>query len=107
MEVLVNVSECFAVSLQKSSSIQFFTTVWLMCEFDLDSKAGPRCNEVDNSVLVEEIPISSRSSLWLNAQKGFMAPYKETIPSFADLMFCPAKGSGKHSNSCKTSGENN
>lgn len=64
-------------------------------------------------MLVQEIPVSSNSSLRPKAQKVFQQPTRKRFMFFAGLMFLlskgswPAEGSGKHSNSCKTSGGNN
>lgn len=45
--------------------------MWLIDAFHLDRILVPRFNWVDNSILVQEFPVSSNSSLVLKVQKVF------------------------------------
>lgn len=95
VEILV--SECL---LEENVTIFYYIHA-----FHLDRILVPRFNWVDNSILVQEFPVSSSSSLVLKEQKVFQQSH-EKLSTFCLFSkgICLSEGSDKHSSSCKTSG---
>lgn len=77
----------------KEKVSQFFPTMWLIHTFHLDRILVPRFNWVDNSILVQEFPVSSNSSLVLKVQKVFHQS-DEKLSTFCLFSkgICPSEG---------------